>query len=116
MKSLIRTRVERFELKDALTLSEIEEKKKAGQLDEILTPIDQMFYQNEKVVMISKFTPLAYNGNSFPLACVQTEHVKSGLVRIYDEKHRFIGLYNFDEKENLFQIRKMFLDQNEIRG
>ena len=51
MKSLLRTRVERFVIRDSLRLSQIEEKMAEGRIGDCLIPVDRMFGQYPKVQM-----------------------------------------------------------------
>ncbi|MDD2978768.1 MAG: tRNA pseudouridine(55) synthase TruB [Hespellia sp.] len=115
MKSLVRTKVSRFCIEDAKTLDEIAVLKSEGRLSEYMIPVDEMFPTYQKVVMKEEYVSLAYNGNQFAGSCVDV--IPSGQkVRVYDKENRFIGIYDYNEKENMFKIQKMFLDQKEIRG
>ena len=65
MKSLLRTRVERFVIRDSLRLSQIEEKMAEGRIGDCLIPVDRMFGQYPKVQMKETGDRLVYNGNAF---------------------------------------------------
>lgn len=110
MKQLIRTKVSRFDLKDSLTLSQIEELKHQDRLDECVVPVDSMFTEMTKVVIKEENSKFIYNGNPF-----LKQHIKDASdamtkqVRVYDAKDVFVGIY--EEKEpGLYKPVKMFLN------
>lgn len=115
MEELIRTRVSRFDLKDSLTLSQVQNLKEAGKLEEILVPIDEMFSDYEAVTLKEEFMSFVYNGNIF-----LPKHLKNRIelsdekmVRVYDDKGNFIAIYRFIKEKYIFKIEKMFFDRNE---
>lgn len=115
MEELIRTKVSRFELSDSLTLREVQEKKDAGLLGEILVPIDEMFAEYRSVTLKKEYAPLVYNGNMFA-----PKHMNERLelcdgeqVRVYDESGRFLAIYEFQKIRKMFKIVKMFFDKND---
>lgn len=117
MESLLRTQVGRFWVKDSVRLAEIEELEKAGRLEEILLPVDQIFAELPAVAVEGKLQEMAYNGNPLP-----AEKIKSTLplqfslqqVRVYDSGRRFIGVFRYDVQRNLFVVEKMFLDRDNL--
>ena len=114
MEKLLRTKVSRFELKNSLRLSEIEEFKANGRLMEIILPVDEIFTDYPALTVNSEQARLAYNGN--PLKQEEFTQIYDGYVRVYDEAHRFIGIYRADHKKKLYRLEKMFLDEEELRG
>lgn len=115
MEELVRTKVSRFELKDSLTLREVQEKKDAGLLGEILVPIDEMFSEYEAVTLKSESEPLVYNGNMFAPGHLRERITLTDgqKVRVYDKAGRFIAIYEFQKNRRMFKIVKMFFDKNE---
>ena len=115
MEELIRTKVSGFELADSLTLSQVQEMKDAGRLEEILVSIDDMFLEYEAVTLKKEFASFAYNGNFFlpKHICEKIELTDGKQVRVYDEEGRFIAIYVFSKEKYMFQIVKMFFDKNE---
>ena len=99
MEQLIRTKVSCFELKDSLTLSEIQTRKEKGELESILTPIDALFSEYEKTYLKAEFESLVYNGNTFlpkHMDCyVKLEDGKR--VRVYNREGQFIAIYRFNK-------------------
>lgn len=113
MASLKRTEVAAFLEKDALTLAQIQEKKEAGALEEILYPVDFVFLALEKGTVKKKFEKLLYNGNRIhPRFFVKppSEDEKKN-IRVYDEANRFIGIYQYDKKQGDYKPVKIFLEQ-----
>ena len=116
MESLLRTRVERFILDDAVRLSEVEaikaEKGLNGLMEKIL-PIDGMFPDALKAVVLEEGMKALVNGNSLKEKQVRLEgrKVNNGRVRIYDERGKFYALYRYDAAEKQYRLEKMFYDR-----
>lgn len=109
MEKLLRTRVERFELKDAKTLDEIRELVEQGTITDIIVPIDQMFSDSPAICTTKSGDKLVHNGNSFAdeFAQMPEDSIKHGRqVRIYDSEKTFIGI--FEKKGHYFAPVKMF--------
>ena len=115
MEELIRTRVSRFKLEDSLTLSQVQELKEAGNIDQILVLIDEIFSGYESITLKEEFMPFVYNGNTFmPKHVKQYIELADGkMVRVYDDKGNFIAIYKFIKEKYIFKIEKMFYDRNE---
>lgn len=111
MESLLRTKVSRFELKDSLRLSEIEELQNDDNLQSVLISIDEMFESLQKVVINPEQERLIYNGNMFAEKYLENMPALKDKeqVRVYDTKYQFVGIYRYIEKEKRFSIEKMFL-------
>ena len=110
MEKLLRTRVERFTLEEAYTLSQIEKIRDEGRLEEILTPVDRLFSQYPLFQAVSEAEKRLENGN--PLLCEELTEVKEperGPVRIYTADGRFSGIYQYDPKIHRYRPVKMFL-------
>jgi len=111
MKSLIRTRVGAFSLEEAKKLSEIEELVREDKLQSHIVTIEEMFSHYSKLIVVSEYHKLIYNGNLFT-----TEHILpmkledlTDTVRVYDSEEHFIGLYSYHREDGLFKPKKMFL-------
>lgn len=144
MESLVRTKVSRFEVRDSITLSQIEEYKKKGNIKDIVLPLDKMFQELPAFIVEQEYAALAYNGNILSQSAVKykkeyleahnlktldTEkkdsekpyseisgQLKETRVRIYDEAGHFIGIYRYHSNKKEYKLEKMFLDQEELRG
>ena len=115
MEKLTRTKVSRFEIKDSLTLAQIEVLKKEDRLSEILIPIDQMFANYPSIIVSGEAARLAYNGNGIKDRDVRKDEniLDEAYVRVYDDVEDFIGVYQYHEKERENRIRKMFYIKEE---
>ena len=74
MESLLRTRVDRFELKDSLTLSQIEKLRDEGRLEEAVLPVEGVFLRLPALVTKpGDGDKLLHNGNPFPAELAEAE-------------------------------------------
>ena len=110
MKSLVRTRVSRFQIEESLSLTEIEALAKENQIEEKIMAVDKFFLNNPAVYMKEDADKRIYNGNSFQKRNIQTQQTGTGdWIRVYDSKGIFIGIYKLEEKEEIYKPVKMFL-------
>ena len=118
MESLLRTRVERFSLEDAIKLGEVEaikaEKGLDGLMEKIL-PIDGMFPDALKAVVPEEGMKALVNGNSLKENQIRPERAAADneRVRVYDEAGRFYALYRYEAAEKQYRLEKMFYDREE---
>ncbi len=114
MKSLVRTRVSIFDISDARTLDEIEKIVKAGNLDGIMLPLDQVFDNMGTVFVVPSEEALkqAINGAKIPSSNVFAESVSTfeegTKYRLYLPDNRFLGVYTFND--DVFTLEKFFLE------
>lgn len=106
MEELIRTRVSRFELKDAYKLSEIEEIVSNEGLHNIIIPTDEMLSMYPSVICSSAADKLLDNGNMFSVEMVDIIH--TDIVRVYNSENKFIGLYNLTGRDKYYKPYKIF--------
>lgn len=121
MDSLLRTRVERFSIQDSIRLDEAEALMGDGRLEEKLVPVEEMFEKMPKRYLKPQAARLVRNGNPFrPEDVLRTEGEREEaapngedgrLVRVYDEKQRFIAIYAWHPKEDNYKIVRMFFDK-----
>lgn len=112
MESLMRTRVAEFQVKDALTLDQVEALHKTGQLQKQILPVDQIFYNLKKAVVPEKYEKLLYNGNRLQARwfCREEQFASKERIRVYDEKNQFIGIYRYDEEKKDVKPVKLFFE------
>ncbi len=114
MEELVRTRTGGFCLEDSLTLEEIAGKKEAGNLMDVIIPIDSMFEDYPKMAVSAKGDSLAKNGNPLKPAMLRPyggEPAGSGrFIRLYDEAGQFIAVYRWHEEKRAYHVVKMFYE------
>ena len=118
MKRLLRTKVDRFELADSHKLSELEALMKAGRIEEVLLPVDDVFAACPTVRVKPESDRLIRNGNPFgkeDIAEVTGERPAEGTeleltcVRVYNSDGEFCGLYRREQGGRRYKPEKMFL-------
>jgi len=122
METLLRTRVDRFGVADALTLDQIEQMRDEQRLEEILYPVDEVFLHLTAVTVKNEFRKVIDNGNSLyprmyePRVEFYGEDKKTpSQIRIYNEDGIFYGIYVFDPERRRFKPYKMFLDKEALK-
>lgn len=111
MKSLQRTRVGNFMIKDALTLSEVKSLLQDGSLENYIIPVDDMFPELRTSRVKSDYHKQLQNGNKLLLnmLCEYDGFDDSERIRIYSEQGDFFGIYCFEKETEIFTPVKMFL-------
>lgn len=113
MQSLKRTRVGKFALQDAVTLSELETLRDEGRLEEILIPVEDAFENLPALHVKQEFHKLLDNGNAFfPGQTKENKSYPDGeWVKIYWEDGRFAGIYAYEAGRKWYKPVKMFLEK-----
>ena len=107
MEELLRTRVERFALEDAVKLDEVQKAMEEGTVDSLIFPVDRIFDQYPTAKTTTQGDLLVHNGNRLFSELLQQEpEAESGYVRVYDSEDTFIGL--FEKKTDQLVPVKMF--------
>ena len=121
MKSLKRTRVDRFLAENALTLSEIENLRDMGRIGEVLVAVEDMFEDYPKITVSNAYRKAIDNGNRIEdkmiinrtsdiSAAKKTDEKQRGRIRVYNEDGVFYGIYEHAEGHG-YKPYKMFLDR-----
>lgn len=108
MESLLRTRVGRFELKDSLTLSQVEEAVADGTVEEKILGIEEALKEYSGVFCTKTGDRLLANGNPLDQNFV-SEASKEGWIRMHFSDGSFAGIYQWDERRGRYYPVKMFL-------
>lgn len=108
MESLLRTKVDIYELDKALKLCEVETLVKEDSLNQHIVVIEDILNNYPKVNVVKNADKLLYNGNKLNFKSVVPRNVKES-VRVYDSKDNFVALYEYDNKYNEYKPIKMFL-------
>lgn len=112
MKSLLRTRVAGFDIKDAMRLSEIQEKADAGDHSMVI-PVDSVFDDLIRVNVTEEADKLVRNGNKLPAAFtdMSDENPKQDVrYRLYTHDGIFIGIYSYMDDTSEFKPIKIFME------
>lgn len=110
MKSLLRTQVSQFNLSDSMTLSEIEKLVSEETLENKVMAVDQVLSEYAGIIVVEKADRLLYNGNAISKDMIaKKEEGDDSQFRVYDSKHTFIGIYEWNSQQHVFKPAKMFL-------
>lgn len=117
MTSLLRTRVDQFELRSAKRISEIELCAAAGEPDRFLIPTESFFSSlrqiasGDAVKNGALYEKLVRNGNVIPLSLFKEGALhpeREERFRVYDPDGCFAGIYFVDEAGGLLKPYKLF--------
>lgn len=116
MKTLLRTRVESFCLKDALTLQELEAARDENRIEEAMLSVDGVFGYLKKARVKPEFSRILENGNTLTTDKLCSdwnfhEMTDEQRILIYHHKGDFYGIYQYYKKEGLLKPYKMFIPQ-----
>ena len=118
MKSLLRTKVDRFELADSHKLSELETMMHEGRIEEVLLPVDDVFAACPAVRIRQESDRLIQNGNPFGREDIaettgecppEGTELERNCVRVYNSEGDFRGLYRREQGGRRYKPEKMFL-------
>ena len=107
MESLLRTKVGRFTLDDAITLAQTEEAVKEGTIESKILGIEEILAEYPRVCCTKEGDRLLANGNPLVQALVDAQE-KKGWIRMCSSEGSFSGVYQWDEKRNRYFPVKMF--------
>lgn len=113
MKSLLRTKVDKFIVEEAYTLSELQELSQFPENEwKFIEPVDGVFQKYEAVTTSEDAEKLVVNGNRIPINMILdfTEEKKQERVRLYNSNQKFIGIYTYIEESKEFKPVKLFMD------
>ena len=114
MKSLLRTKVDKFTIEQAITLSKLQTliEENAMQDWQFLEPIDGVFRKFVEITAKEEAQKLVVNGNRIPVELISdfNENKMQESVRLYDCTRRFIGIYTYLKETNEYKPVKLFMD------
>ena len=113
MKSLLRTKVDRFLLENTYKLSELEELVKLPEEKwQFLAPVDIVFHKYQSITTKEEARKLVINGNRIPADMLLdfSESKMQETVRLYDSDNKFIGLYTYLDENKEFKPIKLFME------
>lgn len=107
METLLRTKVGRFTLDDAITLAQTEEAVKNGVIESKVLGIEEILAEYPRVCCTKEGDRLLANGNPLVQTLVDAEE-KDGWIRMCNSEENFAGVYQWDEKRDRYFPVKMF--------
>lgn len=114
MKSLLRTKVDKFTVEKALTLSQLQQlMQERAECDwDFVEPVDGVFHKFAAVTAKEEAQKMVVNGNRIPVEWISdfSEEKKQEQVRLYDFAGRFIGIYTYIEESKEYKPVKLFMD------
>ena len=125
MQGLARTRVGAFSLDSAITLSQVEEMRDQGILEDVIKSPEYIFRDLDAIHVKDSCRALLENGNSFrkdnvinedPEGVNDTDFAKEmfkdgNMVRVYAEDDTFFGIYKYDSRTRQFKVDKFFFEK-----
>lgn len=117
MTTLVRTRVDRFKLENAIKLADLENiKDNEEELKKIVIPVDEYFSNLIKLKVKDEFHKQAINGNKLLVKQIKNlpQNIDDKIIyKIYTGKEQFLGLYEYIEKELVFKPYKLFIGEQQ---
>ena len=114
MKSLLRTKVDKFTLETAYTLTQLQRMidQKPEEEWNFVESIDSVFYKYQSVKTSEDAQKLVVNGNRIPASFVVdfSEEKMQEQIRLYDFTNKFIGIYTYIEESKEYKPVKLFMD------
>lgn len=123
MESLLRTKVAQFTLEDALRLEEIEkqvqtlrqqgvEELTTELLEGVVARTDTVFEEYPGLSAREGFEKMLYNGNAMQPEWLEgwEDSLREKKIRLYDQKERFIGIYQYSSKYKDIRPIKIFME------
>lgn len=109
MKELLRTKVGRFELKDSLTLDDLQKLKEEGRLEEAVLPVEEVFRALPEIRSeTAELDKLLKNGNPFR-DHTEKKAKDNDMFRVYHSDGTFIGVFRYDAPKHMYYPEKVFL-------
>ena len=103
------TRVSEFRIEQALTLGQIEQAVKEGEIQDYLIPIDAMFSDLKDCVVSDEALRLLLNGNCIAKKDTSYQMPKDKeRVRMYSMENEFYAIYEYRQREDKYFVVKMF--------
>ena len=110
MTDLIRTRVDKYSIDDAITLDELQKINESGELINHLNLVENFFDKYNRITPKIEFQRFLDNGNRLYLNQIQEEisPIDGENVRVYSIEENFRAIYRWNIINNCFEPYKMF--------
>lgn len=109
LKSLVRLRCGPFDIREAISLAQLEAAFHAGYWQQFLYPVDSVLSHWEALVVSTEAEKAIRNGRSFVLADRPKLAAQGGRFRAYTGDGCFLGVLRFDAEKGEWQPEKVFL-------
>lgn len=114
MKSLLRTKVDKFSVDKALTLSQLQQIIDVKSEDEwdFVESVDSVFHKYDVIKTKEEAQKLVVNGNRIPAGLISdfSDDKKQEQLRLYDFTDKFVGIYTYIEESMEYKPVKLFMD------
>lgn len=111
MESLLRTKVDRFDIKESLKLSEIEKMVQENQTENMIVSVEEMFSSYPEIRADETLDKLLRNGNPVP----DKGAMAKGRVRMYNSTGVFIGIYEWNSDKKIYKPVTIFCTPEDFR-
>lgn len=114
MEHLKRTSVSFFDVRDSLTLKEIESLAKEGKMDDFILSTEEVFKDLDSVYVLEESKRIIDNGNPLQEGNIKTSETSFSDIpdgkkfKVYNSEGNFVAVYRFDKAKNVLMPEKMF--------
>lgn len=111
MEQLVRTRVDRFDIRDSIKLDRLEELAKTGAIDSCILSVEEALAGYPAISCIQEADSFVHNGNPCfkQQLDIRTTPEDGRLFRMYDSRGSLIGIYEYQAGRHWWKPWKMFL-------
>jgi tRNA pseudouridine55 synthase len=111
LKSLVRTRCGLFDIKDAISIPQLEEAFRQGYWENFLYPIDVVLQDYSALVVDDAAEDAMRNGKSITVDDSYSANINADkrYCRAYSQDGRFLGILYFVPDKGLWQPKKVFV-------
>jgi tRNA pseudouridine55 synthase len=109
MKGLVRTKTGHWTRQQCLTLEQVEELQRSGELAARLVPLDEAVDHLPAITLSEQQSVHALQGKQLPLPATEAELLQhQAVIRIYAPERKFIGLCTWDAEVGSLAPHKIF--------
>ncbi len=110
LKELRRTMANNISISDCFTFEEIEKMCQEGRQSEIVIPVDRALSVYEKVTVSEKQAVRFSNGGELDAGRIKFRFDET-YYRVYSPEDRFLGIGEYDKKENSLKVKRVYNDR-----
>ena len=108
MKSLLRTRVFKFDIHDSVKIDDVEKYAKSGTVEKIVMQVDCVFDNLPMAAALKDYSKPLYNGSPIKREWFKDDKDLYPRIRVYDHRNIFVGIYNWDNEKQCYKPEKIF--------